>query len=299
MSEAVELKFGSFPSVIKMYPGMMTSKKPSLLKEGKSYRPIKARIENVTADPMKVNEFAEVCGYPSDMDTLPIPYPHILAVPLQMAILNHKSFPLKLLGLVHIGNSITQHRPINLQDVLDIECSIQDYEDTPKGQIYRLNTEIFSENEKVWEETLIFLARKKSKGGKGKGKKKAPRKAASEESMIGTKSTSWQIKSNMGRKFAKVSGDVNPIHLFNTTAKLFGFKKAIIHGVWTMSRSIAELEENYPMDKVKIDVDFKLPVFMPTWVAFQHRQGENDNISFGVKDSMGEKPHMSGKVTYL
>jgi len=298
MSDPIQLKFNSFPSLIKMYPRMMTSKKPSLLKEGKSYRPIKARIENISAEPRLVNEFADVCGYPRDMQNLPVPYPHILAAPLQMAILNCKEFPLKLLGLVHIGNSITQHRPIELQELLTIESSIEGHEETPKGQIYRLNTEIFSSGEKVWEETLIFLARKKSKGAKKKSEKK-PRQSEAPESLIGTKSTSWEIKSNMGRKFAKVSGDVNPIHLSDISAKLFGFKKAIIHGVWTMSRSIAELEENYPMEKVKIDVDFKLPVFMPTWVAFQHKQESDNNIRFGVKDSAGEKPHMAGRVTYL
>ncbi len=298
MSDAVSLKFKSFPSVIKMYPRMMTSKKPSLLKEGKTYRPIKARIENVSADPRLVNEFAEVCGYAQDMQTLPIPYPHILAAPLQMAILNHKSFPLKLLGLVHIGNSISQYRPIQLQEVLDIEASIAGHQETPKGQVFSLNTTVYSAGETVWEETLHFLARKKTKGGKKSSERKAPRKQEP-ESLVGTKSTSWQIKSNMGRKFAKVSGDVNPIHLSDLSAKLFGFKKAIIHGVWTMSRSIAELEENYPMEKVKIDVDFKLPVFMPTWVAFQHKQENDNNIKFAVKDSSGEKPHMSGRVTYL
>jgi len=298
MSKSISLQFQAFPSLIKMYPRMMTSKKPSILKEGQTYSPLHARIENITADPQLVNQFAEVCSYPKDMQVLPIPYPHILAAPLQMALLNHKAFPVKLLGLVHIGNSITQHRAINLQDVMDIETSISGYEDTPKGQIFRMNTEIFSSGEIVWEETLIFLARKKNKGKKKPKKKNKRADNVVPESMVGTKVTSWNIKANMGRRFAKVSGDVNPIHLADFSAKLFGFKKAIIHGVWTMSRSIAELEEHNQLKKVKIDVDFKLPVFMPTWVSFQHRTSD-DQIEFSVKDSAGEKPHMSGRVTFL
>ena len=302
MSDVVKLQFKAFPSVVKMYPGMMVSKKPSLVKEGKTYKRIEAQINNISADPQHVNQFADVCNFTTDSSTLPLPYPHILAAPLHYALLNHKAFPVKLLGLVHVKNSITQHRPIALQEIMDIECFIEGFDDTPKGQIFHMQTRVSIENELVWEETCSFIARKKSKKKSESAKKPSKKHNSDSDSLASSQITSWEIPSNMGRRFAKVSGDVNPIHLSDLTAKLFGFKKAIIHGVWSMSRTMAELESKLSSDalnnSLEFNVEFKLPVFLPTWVSLQ-TQEISQGLSFSMKDSAGIKPHMSGSLNIL
>ncbi len=297
MSDPVKLQFKSFPSLLKMYPKMMVSKKPSQIKEGKGYKRIEASIQNITAEPKHVNQFAEVCSFTQNSSHLPLPYPHILAAPLHYAVLNHKAFPLKLLGLVHVKNSITQHRPIGLQEVMHIECFIEGFDESPIGQIFHLQTRISIDDELVWEETCSFLARKKSKDKKVKKKKQTQ-----DDSHSNAEITSWEVPANMGRRFAKVSGDVNPIHLADFTAKLFGFKKAIVHGVWSMSRTMAELESKLSSDEQKkalqFNVEFKLPVFLPTWVSLQ-TQENSQGLSFSMKDSAGVKPHMVGTLNKI
>jgi acyl dehydratase len=300
MSNSINLQFNAFPSVVKMYPKMMLSKKPSLVKEGKSYKRIQASIQNVTAQPGHVNQFAEVCSFQKNAEYLPLPYPHILAAPLHYSILNHSEFPVKLLGLVHVANSITQHRPIGLQEVMTIECHIEDFDNSPRGQTFHLHTVITVDGETVWEETCSFLARKKSKTSNKT--KTASAKPAESDSDPGTEITSWEIPGNMGRQFAKVSGDVNPIHMSNLTAKLFGFKQAIIHGVWSMSRTMAELEpdllKQHGLSGITMQVNFKLPAFIPCWVTL-HKNKTERGLNFVMKDSAGEKPHMSGSISYI
>lgn len=295
MSDVIKLQFKSFPSLVKMYPSMMVSKKPTQIKEGKTYKRIEARIQNITADPKHVNQFADVCSFTENTKDLPLPYPHILAAPLHYAILNNKAFPLKLLGLVHVKNSITQYRPIGLQEVMDIECFIEGFDESPIGQIFHLQTRITIDNKLVWQETCSFLARKKSKNKKPKTKKQHQQ----DESQASAQITSWEVPANMGRRFAKVSGDVNPIHLADLTAKLFGFKKAIVHGVWSMSRTMAELESKLSTEEkqttLEFNVEFKLPVFLPTWVSLQ-TQEKSQGLSFSMKDSAGVKPHMIGSL---
>jgi len=297
MSKVVKLQFKSFPSVLKMYPAMMVSKKPSLVKKDKSYKRIEASIQNITAEPNHVNQFAQVCSFSKNSSHLPLPYPHILAAPLHYAVLNHKAFPVKLLGLVHVKNSITQYRPIALQENMDIECFIEGFDEVPNGQVFHMQTHIHIEDELVWEETCSFLARKKAKGKKTKKKKNTENM-----SQIDSKITSWEVPGNMGRRFAKVSGDVNPIHLSNLTAKMFGFKKAIVHGVWSMSRTMAELETLLSKDDSqkahKLEVEFKLPVFLPTWVTLQ-TQDQSNGMSFIMQDSAGVKPHMHGSLSFV
>lgn len=59
----------------------------------------------VTVDPKHLERYRQVCGFRDD-GLLPPTYPHILAFPLQMALLTDKRFPFPLLGLVHLENRI-------------------------------------------------------------------------------------------------------------------------------------------------------------------------------------------------
>ena len=54
--------------------------------------------------------------------------------------------------------------------------------------------------------------------------------------------TRWKAPADIGRQYAKVSGDYNPIHLSAVSAKLFGFPTAIAHGLWNKARTLAALE---------------------------------------------------------
>ena len=157
------------------------------------------------------------------------------------------------------------------------------------------------DEETVWEETCSFLARKKSAATKKA--KTTPSIPADNDTDPGTSITSWEIPGNMGRQFAKVSGDVNPIHMSNLTAKIFGFKQAIIHGVWLMSRTMADLEAELlknpqGLSGITMQVNFKLPAFIPCWVTL-HKNITEHGLNFVMKDSAGEKPHMSGSISYL
>src|SRR5262245_14652108 len=60
----------------------------------------------VTVDPQHLARYRQVCGFTDD-HLLPPTYPHILAFPLQMALLTDERFPFPLLGLVHVENSVT------------------------------------------------------------------------------------------------------------------------------------------------------------------------------------------------
>ncbi|RZI72899.1 MAG: acyl dehydratase, partial [Pseudomonas sp.] len=72
---------------------------------------------------------------------------------------------------------------------------------------------------------------------------------------------------DIGRQYAKVSGDYNPIHLSDSSAKLFGFPKAIAHGLWIKGRSLAALEDHLPASNVEISVAFQKPVRLPSGVT--------------------------------
>src|SRR5699024_9141265 len=48
----------------------------------------------------------------------------------------------------------------------------------------------------------------------------------------------WKLPADIGRRYAAVSGDRNPIHLSNITAKALGMPGAIAHGMYAAGRML-------------------------------------------------------------
>ena len=100
---------------------------------------------------------------------------------------------------------------------------------------------------------------------------------------------------DIGRRYASVSGDRNPIHLHGLSARLFGQKGAIAHGMWTKARCLAALQGHLP-EAYAVEVAFKLPVRLPAKVAFASWQ-EDDERRFALHDARSGKPHLTGALT--
>jgi acyl dehydratase len=77
----------------------------------------------------------------------------------------------------------------------------------------------------------------------------------------------WQLAPQLGRDYAKVSGDYNPIHLSAASARLFGFPAAIAHGLWNKARTLAALADHLPRANLEITVHFRKPVRLPSKVS--------------------------------
>lgn len=289
MAKATVLEFSKLPSTATAFFKAATAKKPGL-KAGKTVPSITAVVNNLAIDANKLVRYRKVCGFPGGK-TVPAPFMHIYAAPLHMALLTSEQFPLKLLGLVHVRNSMTQHRPVKADEKLNITVKVDGHREVPLGIEFDIISQVHVGSELVWDSVSTNLSRQAA-GGKKKGAKKAPTKL---EALPGKAKIS--IPAGTGRKYGAVAGDMNPIHLFDVTAKAFGFKKAIIHGMWTLAKSAAVVDSQLPR-KFRYDVEFKLPIFMPANVQLQF-QNAGENIALRVMDSKGVKPHMVGNITFL
>ena len=260
--------------------------KRSGLKSGQSIPRIDVRQNNIRIDMNKLRRYREVCGFELS-DQLPLTFPHILAFPLHMEAMVHETFPLKSIGLVHLRNEIRELKPLNAQMTLNCHVWIEGQREIDAGIEFDINTSFTSQGEVVWESTTTILHRISS----GSDKKKA--RQAPEPLGTNLHIENWKIAENQGRRYAGVSGDRNPIHLYPFTAKALGFKTHIVHGMWTKARTMAALEQFRPEGACSLAVQFKLPVFLPGKVQLQMKQG-NNTCTFEVRDSKGVKPHMTG-----
>ena len=241
------------------------------------------RLDGAEVDPGALARYARVCGFRL-AETLPATYPHILAFPLHMELMTGGDFPFPAVGLVHIENRIVQHRPIGVGERLDLSVRATPPEKHPKGRQFTLVTEARVGDELVWEDFSTNLRRGK---GSGDDKKDATRKEPP------APSADWKLDGGLGRRYAAASGDRNPIHMHDLSAKLLGFPRAIAHGMWTKARALAALEGRLPA-AYEVDVAFKKPILLPAKVTFGS-ETTGTTTRFTVRDRKGA-PHLDGEV---
>ena len=244
---------------------------------GSGVPPTALRLPAVHPDVAHVARYARLCGFTLGA-ALPLTYPHLLGFPLQMALMADRRFPFPATGLVHVSSVVTQHEAIPVGSAVDVTVHAAGPGEHPRGRTVDLVTEVAQAGggAPVWTSTSRYLHRERSS---------APTGAASSTSQTasrgGTSSASgeadalptvavWRLPADLGRRYAAVSGDRNPIHLSAVTAKAFGFPRAIAHGMWTAAACVAAFQGRLP-DAVHLDVQFKSAVLLPSTVELGAR----------------------------
>lgn len=257
-------------------------------KKGKELPALELVMRNVRIDRNHLASYSRVCGF-AQKETLPVTYPFVLAFPLHMEIITDAAFPYAAMGLVHIQNRITQHRPISAAETFTVQVRPANLRPHDKGMQFDILTTLTSDNEVVWEAVSTMLRR----GGATGGDSKPAAKTAATPSSSGI--VQWTLPADLGRRYGAASGDRNPIHMYAFTAKLFGFPRAIAHGMWTKARCLAALDGRLP-DSYTVDVQFKLPVLLPAKVAFNSEGQADTGLSFNLSDAKSGKPHLAGSI---
>lgn len=213
----------------------------------------------VDIDPQRLAAYRKVCGF-ADNSLLPPTYPHILAFALQMQLLTRHEFPFPLLGLIHLSNRIRVLRPMGGLHRAQVSVRVQNLQPHAKGATFDLLTTLEDQLGTLWEAQSTMLCR----GVKLEGE---PVEEVIASTLPLTQIAQWKAPADIGRRYAKVSGDYNPIHLSAASARLFGFPSAIAHGLWNKARTLAALDEHLPTANYEIAVQFKKPVRLPSEVA--------------------------------
>ena len=84
-------------------------------------------------------------------------YPHILAFDLHLKLMINKRFPLPIMGLVHLRNTITAHRNILIDELLDFHIFIGESHTTNKGIEFDIHSQVSIQGETVWESVSTTL----------------------------------------------------------------------------------------------------------------------------------------------
>lgn len=260
--------------------------------------PEKARafLTGLAIDHRRVADYDALCGY-GDERAIALTYPHVLAFGLQMAIMTHREFPLSLLGLIHTHNRIRRYRTIRFDEPLNVCVDIQNWRELDSGWAFDIDTRFYAENSGgalVWSErsTMRASAGLRHQGSKWRGSESRL------ELELPTREQ-WSMPANLGRRYARIAGDYNPIHLGRLPARLFGFKRPIATGMWLQARAAAALDPMLGQETVEMNVTFKKPVPLPAEREFVVDDSVSDDMAFGLVDRTSQIVHLRGRYQVL
>ncbi|MFI1368238.1 MaoC family dehydratase [Streptomyces griseochromogenes] len=234
-------------------------------------------------DLARLASYERVCGFPTGEAPLPVTYPHVLGFPLALRLMSGRDFPLPLLGLVHTSIEIVRHTALSATEAYELSVHIEGLAPHRRGTEATVVTGLRAGGDLVWESCSTYLARHRHR-------RRADEPAGPREEQRSPLPVlaEWRLGEDIGRRYGAASGDRNPIHLHPLTARLFGFPRAVAHGMWTVARCLAA---HGTPDTAVVRARFRAPVLLPGTVAY----GADGAGRFEVRGADG-RPHLSGEV---
>jgi hypothetical protein len=255
MSAADTMTFDTPPAFGPIYRKVLFGKKRPGLRAGATLPQLAAECKGVRIDAANLALYRSVCHIEGGA-AVPLLYPHVLTGSLHLAIMTHEAFPLSMMGAVHLRNHVLGRRVLDPAEPFDIHCSLDAHRPAKAGVELDVSTTLTdASGARAWESISTYLVR-----GKFGEAVELPARVNIAEVEPTAEVAAWFVPSGTGRKYARVCGDWNPIHISTITAKLFGFKSEIVHGMWAAAVCLGKLPEAGGAEQC--DLLFKGPTFM-------------------------------------
>lgn len=238
------------------------------------------------------NKYCKLVGWENTEQMHPF-YWQVRGLSLQLRLLSHGKSPFKLLGLVHLQNRVEEY----VECRTDIPCELV----ARFGTVYQHRRGLAVEvtvtgnqrGQRVYSATGTYLMQTALKPGP----LPAYESAIAGPGETSPKTAELAFSAAMVRRYAKVSGDVNPIHLSTLTARLFGFKRVIVHGMYSGARAVSELEKQQVLNDKAVQLAFKRPMFVPAKAVLFSEQGdETTHFSLVSADREQAETFFTGQI---
>ncbi|MEW6998153.1 MaoC/PaaZ C-terminal domain-containing protein [Colwelliaceae bacterium BS250] len=158
---------------------------------------------------------------------LPLSFAFIAAFPCLINTFASKEFITSPIGLIHLSAEFTRHQQINYREKITVKIKVEHAGTHPKGVLLKITSELIQNDLLCIKNTNVMLQVKS--GGKNAKNAIVKQFKASDSSTI-NQQTLW--------RYARASGDYNPIHLSSLLAKIFGMRTAIVHGMYLVHYSL-------------------------------------------------------------
>ena len=206
------------------------------------------RLERIDLD--HVRRYNAAFGF--NGDAIALTFLYLLAQRAQLATMLACPIPFRIPGLIHVENRLAMQRPVVPDAPLAVTTNLQLPPPAPNGALHCvLETRAFDGERPVFSCDSTYLIRRGSRSGRATPPPEPPRGQA-----LG----GWTVAHDAGRRYAALSGDWNPIHLWPWSARLMGMRAPIIHGAHTLAKACSLLQASTGHDIAEVWCRFRQPV---------------------------------------
>lgn len=276
------------------------TKRQGVISPGFNPGPMKVRQAGLRLARRNVEAYREVCGYSAQAGMVPVTYPEMHFTQLIAEAVLSSGFPFSPLGLIHVGQRVQSVAALLPGDLVDATTELEALRETGRGYELDFSMTVEKQGRRVWTGLATLLSRSPAKQSvkqtKPTGNRSGPAPTSSERAFEAT------VPGNTGVRYARVSGDYNPHHLWWFTARPLGYRLPIAHGMWTFARVLSEVLEGIDGDApLSATTVFKRPLLMPSRIRIEApRLAERpEGVQFAVREAASGAPHLLGEAALL
>lgn len=235
-----------------------------------------------------VEKYRQVVASDAEM---PLTFPALIASRLHRDLMGQGDLPVSGLGMVHVATQLWSSGRLPSDAPWQVSVWAEGTRHVRSG----LEIDLWASctaGDASWTARVVVLSRSRKASGADESVSPALPDADGEWPV----QTSLKADEGVGRAYASVSGDYNPIHLHKLTAKAFGFPRAIAHGWWALPRSLAllDIDETPTSSQVYLDVAYRRPVLLPSRPTLKAATDGGATAFLVVRDD--GKPHFGGHL---
>ncbi|HEV2130368.1 MAG TPA: MaoC/PaaZ C-terminal domain-containing protein [Longimicrobiaceae bacterium] len=203
-------------------------------------------------------------------------FPAVWEAALGLELLAHPQAPPIPAGVLHAESECLPLRPLRLADTVRCRVEIERAEPHRRGTRLHLLSRNWNAPGQLCSENRMVVLLRSAAGDTSPDtprRDRTPRHEGEDEVRAWEEVARWSLRGNHGRRYARVSGDYNPIHLWSLTARPFGFRRPILHGFCIEAlvghALIAHRCDGDPTRLRRLQITFRAPLLLPSTVSLQ------------------------------
>lgn len=237
--------------------------------------------------------YRELIGLPSDEPAVLPPLAlQIAAAPLHLEILSDADFPFSSRRLVHVAQRIDQSSPVMPGAALQLDAFTGRSRSIEGGTHFEIVTEARRAGRLVWRSIATILARDR--------RRDAGDSRASVAPLTLKPGPGWRrlepiaVDDGLGRRYAVLAVDWNPLQRWPWLARRFGFEHSGIGATWTLARALAQA--GWPdHEAYSLQARFLQPLEPPTHLVVRVLDGPSVQ-SLKVTDRHGDVEYLRARL---
>lgn len=208
----------------------------------------------------------------------------------------------RLLKLLHGEEEILWSRPVRAGDALTTVAKVESSEEKGSGELLVIGTRILNQRDELVAETRSSLMIRDGKPTSIRALRDEVTVRRAERAPAETFTASWQVASDQPDRYARASGDHNPIHLDDEVARRAGLRGRVLHGMCTMAfaqRAVIDgLAGGDATRLASLKVRFTKPVYPgDTLVCAGGMLETGSGFGFEVRNQDGQAVLRDGRAT--